>query len=219
MAIVNAVDMFLDAMPERGEVLGSDAYTKLKKGLDELVDLYRDLKDESRGAAVAFKDNKGRVLAYAAEYNHGNRYCHDLFHSFVDASHSLVENVATHGFPDGLNMQILNLFSSGYPINPDGKVISFQQGILYGVEVKAYEKRNGHAHSNLWAEFMASHLGEGNIISRQPDKAGAVLINPYSRKKPGLRGLINKAMANAGIQQADRYDLAVHTIQGNVIYG
>lgn len=219
MAIVNAVDMFLDAMPERGKVLGSDSYARLMKGLDELVGIYNDLMDESRGAAVVFNDNKAEVLGHAAEFNHENSYGHDLLHSFWYAGNGLVERIAKSGLPQGLHMKVLKLFSSAYPINPDGKVIHFQNGIFYGVEVKAYEKRNGHAHSNLWAEFMASHLGEGNIISRQPDKAGAVLIDPHSRKKPGLRGLVNKAMANAGIRQADRYDLAVHTIQGNVIYG
>ena len=82
MAIVNAVDMFLDAMPERGKVLGSDSYARLMKGLDELVGIYNDLMDESRGAAVVFNDNKAEVLGHAAEFNHENSYGHDLLHSF-----------------------------------------------------------------------------------------------------------------------------------------
>lgn len=223
MAIVNAVDMFLDAMPERGRVLGNDTYARLKKGLDQLVDIYHDLKDESRGAAVAFNDNRGKVLAHAAEYNPGNSYGHDLFHSFLHAGHGLVENIKDNGLPDGLNMQILKLFSSGYPINLDGEVIPFQNGILHGLEVKAYEKNHkdhNQVQSNLWAEFMSSRLGHNKkVLFGQPDKIGIVLIDPHSTKKADLRSLVNKAMANAGIQQADKYDLAVHRINGNVIYG
>ena len=171
-------------------------------------------------AAVAFNDNRGKVLAHAAEYNPGNSYGHDLFHSFLHAGHGLVENIKDNGLPDGLNMQILKLFSSGYPINLDGEVIPFQNGILHGLEVKAYEKDPNQVKSSLWAEFMDSHLGNKKVLFRQPDKIGIVLINPYSTEKADLRSLVNKAMVNAGINpQSGKYDLAVHTIQGNVIYG
>jgi len=214
MAIANVVDTFLDAMPEKGKGLGSNAYASLQEGLDELIDLYNALMHDGGGAAIVFKNNKGKVLAHAAEYNPGNGYGHDLLHSFLHAGVGLVENIAADGLPNGLNLEILTLFSSAYSLNLDSGIVPLQNGIFHGLEVKAYEKGN---HSNSWEGFAASH---NNLSFREVDKKGVVLIDPYSTTKPDLKSLVNKAMANGGIDpNTGKHDLVVHRIVGSVIYG